>query len=166
MMKKCLLLFMLVLSMYSMQAQEEVKSAVAGSSQSIYGEFLGNGIVFSVNYDVLFKGDKGFGARAGLGFLGVNNASVFTVPLGLFHLSGKAPHYFEAGFGVTYMKGTIDLGTNDKETGDGFTYLPTVGYRFAPLGKNFTGRVYFGPLITGSVVLFPWGGVSIGYKFR
>lgn len=165
-MKKCLLFLMLVLSMYSMKAQEEVKPVSAGSSQSIYGEFLGNGIVFSVNYDVLFKGNKGFGARAGFGFLGFNNASVFTVPLGLFHLSGNAPHYFEAGFGVTYMKGTIDFGTDNKETGDGFTFLPTVGYRYAPLGKNFTGRIYFGPFITGSVVLFPWGGVSIGYKLK
>lgn len=164
--KKFLIIAGLSLLALNLKAQEKSTPAPGGSSQAIYGEFIGNGLIFSANYDFLFKGDKGLGARLGLGFAGVSGASVFTAPVGLFVLSGTAPHYFEAGLGATYAAGTVNFGFGDKETSDGIFILPTIGYRYAPLGKGFIGRVYVGPIISSGSVGFPWGGFSVGYKFK
>lgn len=164
--RKFLIIACLSLFAMNLKAQEKEAAPAGGSSQAVYGEFLGNGLIFSAHYDFLFKGDKGLGAHVGLGFAGVGGVSVFTAPVGLFLLSGKAPHYLEVGIGATYAAGTVNFGFGDKETGDGVFFVPTIGYRYAQLGKGFIGRVYIGPIISSGTVGFPWGGVSVGYKFK
>ncbi|QNA45542.1 hypothetical protein [Lacibacter sediminis] len=134
-------------------------------AQSVYGELGGNGLLFSANYDVRFlKSDKGFGMRAGLGFFGGSGGGLITVPVGLNYLAGKAPSYFEVGLGYTYASFTS---SDDFIEGSGSILVPSVGYRFQPSKKGFTGRVILSPLIGlgegGGWVMF--GGISAGYKF-
>lgn len=134
-------------------------------AQSVYGEIGGNGILFSANYDFRFKkSDKGLGMRAGLGFFGGSGGGLVTVPVGLNYLIGKAPSYLEVGLGYTYVSITSE---DNFIEGAGSLLVPSIGYRFQPSNKGFTGRVIISPLIGlgegGGWVMF--GGISAGYKF-
>lgn len=134
-------------------------------AKSVFGEIGGNGLFFSGNFDMRFKGEKGIGFRAGLGLFAAEGVSVITFPFGLNHLIGNAPHYLELGFGVTPVTASVDFFGDDTETGSTIFILPTAGYRYAKAGKGFQGRIYVGPVIVEGAFFFPWGGVSVGYKF-
>ena len=156
------LLFASLIFCCSAFSQEKQTSPRASS---VYGEFLGNGLIFSANYDFRFaKKQNGLGMRLGLGFFGGSGGGLITVPVGLNYLAGKGPNYFEAGLGYTYASFTD---TDEFGTGTGSLLVPTVGYRFQPLANGFTGRVFIGPLIgigaEGGWLM--WGGLSVGYKF-
>jgi hypothetical protein len=145
---------------YSQKEEESAKNA-----SCIYGELGGNSLFFGANYDFRFKGQNGLGMRMGLGFFGGTGGGLLSVPVGLNYLVGKkGPSYFEAGFGATYLSYT---GDDFFDGASGVFVIPTVGYRYQPLGKGFTGRVFVGPLIaTGEGSgWFMWGGLSAGYKF-
>jgi hypothetical protein len=43
-------------------------------------------------------------------------------------------------------------------------FIPSAGYRYAPNGKAFQGRIAFTPIINSNGVSF-WWGLSGGYKF-
>ena len=155
-----LVCFLFLKSAVAQNENEEPKRA-----QSVYGEIGGNGLLFSANYDFRFqKSDKGFGMRAGLGFFGGSGGGLLTVPVGLNYLIGKAPSYLELGLGYTYASFTS---SDDFIEGSGSLLVPSIGYRFQPSKKGFTGRVILSPLIGlgegGGWVMF--GGISAGYKF-
>ncbi len=156
-----LCLFGLIISGH-LFSQEKISSQRA---QSVYGEVLGNGLIFSANYDFRFAPKQnGLGMRVGLGFFGGSGGGILTVPVGLNYLAGKGPHYFEAGFGYTYATFTS---SEDFLNGSGSILVPSVGYRYQALSSGFIGRVYISPLIgigEGGGWLM-WGGISAGYKF-
>jgi hypothetical protein len=152
---------------------------VAQGGKSVFLEFGGNGLGFSVNYDARFtKIEKGPGFRAGVGVfpglnIGNNGSSIFSwptilsIPVGVNYLFGKAPNYFEAGLGTTYFyaKGHFTfffLGTDG--TLRQFVFIPSAGYRFAKPGKAFQGRVCISPYIIKNRINF-YVGASCGYKF-
>ncbi len=137
----------------------------AQGNKAVYGELGGNGLVFSANYDARFsKNENGFGFRAGIGLATGIDVTIITFPVALNYLVGKAPHHLELGMGATYISATVNL-FDSNETGGGFVYLPTVGYRYAKEKKGFVGRIYVGPIIIGGQAFFPWGGISAGIKF-
>lgn len=134
-------------------------------AKSVYGELGGNGLLFSANYDFRFlKSEKGLGMRVGLGFFGGSGGGLITVPVGLNYLVGRAPSYLEVGLGYTYASFTS---SDDFIEGSGSLLVPSVGYRYQPAHRGFTGRVFVSPLIGlgegGGWVMF--GGVSAGFKF-
>ncbi len=137
----------------------------AQTAKAVYGEFGGNGLVFSGNFDTRFMGEKGIGARVGVGYAAASDVSIVTFPIGLNYLIGGAPHYFEIGAGVTFVTATINFFDDDNATGTGTLFMPTMGYRYAKSGTGFIGRIYVGPVIAGGSAFFPWGGISAGYKF-
>lgn len=145
-------------------AQEE--KYTSERAQSVYGELGGNGLFFSGNYDFRFlKSQKGLGMRVGIGFFGGSGGGLISVPVGLNYLAGKAPNYLEVGLGYTFASFTSPDDFFNGETGS--ILVPSIGYRYQPLKKGFTGRVFIAPLISlggGGGWLF-WGGVSAGYKF-
>ena len=135
-------------------------------AQVIYGELLGNGLLFSANYDFRFaKSQKGLGMRLGLGFFGGSGSGIFTVPIGINHLAGKAPNYFESGIGVTYATFTGDDYFLSGRSGS--LLVPGIGYRYQPEHNGFFGKISLSPLISleesGSWLF--WGGIGLGYKF-
>lgn len=134
----------------------------AKPARSLYGEIGGPGI-FSINYDRRFRGEKGLGFRAGAGGIGFLNEGVFTVPVGLNHLSGKDGHYLELGAGGSLII-ISDGEIFDEQNSTVFGYL-NVGYRYQPLKKGFTGRVFLSPIIAGGTVFPFYGGISLGFKF-
>ena len=103
--------------------------------------------------------------RLGLGFFGGSGSGIITVPVGINHLAGKAPNYFESGIGITYAKFTgTDAFFNN---GGGSLLVPSIGYRYQPEQNGFFGRMAFSPLISlekgGGWI--SWGGIGLGYKF-
>ena len=145
----------------------------AQGNKSFFFELRGNGILFSVNYDARFtKNENGFGFRAGIGIVpgsGSDNdffttTSFLTVPLGINYLLGRGPSYLELGAGATYVSGSVSLFGSDNEKASGVGFVPSIGYRYAKLGKGFQGRAFISPIIGSGGGVF-WGGISIGYKF-
>src|SRR2546421_9218137 len=96
-------------------------------AQSVFGEFGGNGLIFSVNYDTRFGNKQsGIGGRAGVGFFGGTGGGGLTFPLGFNYLAGKNSNYLEAGLGVTILT------TTGQDFG-GFTgslFFPSIGFKY------------------------------------
>lgn len=135
-------------------------------AQAIYGGIMGEGLVFSVNYDTRFnKSDKGLGMHVGLGYFGLFSYGVMTLPVGLNYLGGKAPNYLEVGLGVTMVK-EMD-GYSKSTLIDGTAVMPTIGYRYQTEKNGFTARFVITPLFNPkdpTIAVF-YGGIGFGYKF-
>ncbi|MDQ6844166.1 MAG: hypothetical protein M3Z92_07425 [Bacteroidota bacterium] len=134
------------------------------SAKVVYGEVLSvsGPTVFTGNFDIRFRGQKGFGAHGGLGILGSGGGgSILVIPLGVNYLAGKAPHYFEGGLGTTIL--TI---TNNAYFRESIAVVvPSAGYRYQPASNGISVRVFVSPwvVLQGGVVFA--GGLSLGYKF-
>ena len=150
-------------------------SSIAQKSKSVFFELGGNGGFLSINYDSRFNNsEKGFGYRAGFGFIpptnsfGASDPAIWTVPVGLNHLLGKSRHYLETGIGATmyFYNGTGSdfLGNTELKKGTEFLLIPSAGYRYSPYGKAFQGRLFISPVINSEGISFYWG-LSIGFKF-
>ena len=134
------------------------------NAKQVYGEFLGNGLLFTVNYDFRFgQRQKGLGMRLGLGFFGGSDGGIFTVPIAINNLSGRAPNYLEIGLGATYA-GFTD-GDDFFDDASAVLIVPSIGYRYQPRGKGFTGRIALSPLVSTNGGFLTWGGISAGYRF-
>lgn len=134
------------------------------NAKQFYGEFLGNGLLFTANYDFRFgQRQKGLGMRVGLGFFGGSDGGILTVPIAINNLSGRAPNYLEVGLGATYA-GMAD-GDEIFDEASTVLIIPSIGYRYQPKGKGFTGRIAFTPLVSTAGGFFTFGGLSAGYKF-
>lgn len=150
-------------------------SLLAQKSKSVFLEVGGNGGLGSVNFDSRFGDtEKGLGYRAGLGFIPPtysffdSRPTIWTIPVGLNYLIGGRRHYLETGLGLTYyfFKGTTSSvwGIHENDKGSGIVLIPGAGYRYAPNGRAFQGRLFLSPLINSAGANFYWG-FSGGYKF-
>lgn len=134
------------------------------NAKQFYGEFGGNGLLFTANYDFRFgQRQKGLGMRLGLGFLGGSGGGIITIPVAINNLSGKAPNFLEVGLGATYA--SFSDGDDFFDDASSILIVPSIGYRYQPRGKGFTGRIAFTPLISTGGGFFTYGGISAGYKF-
>src|SRR5574338_1326158 len=157
-----------------------MQDCFAQGNKSAYIEFGGNGIGISANFDSRFsKSEKGLGFRAGIGVLpgisatdlssgqtDITTPAMLVIPIGINHLAGKAPHYFESGIGADYVNfsGKYSFfGSDVGIKGGTVLFVPSIGYRYAKTGKAFQGRIFLSPLI-GSGGIIPWVGFSAGYK--
>ncbi|MEP6585003.1 MAG: hypothetical protein ABJA90_12090 [Ginsengibacter sp.] len=135
------------------------------SAKVLYGEVLSvsGPVVFTANFDIRFKQEKGLGAHAGFGLLGSGGAgSILIIPLGLNYLAGKAPHYIEGGLGTTILT----IASNQYFSGEAIAVLvPSAGYRYQPLANGISFRIFVSPwvVLQGGVIFA--GGLSLGYKF-
>ena len=149
---------------------EEARNAVVA-------EVLGNGLLYSVDYERLLFGGKA-GIRGGASFLtyGVSHASgsgnlvLATFPLLASYYWGSSPHKLQLGVGATllYFSASSDAtGTKFEGAGDGLDVAATavVGYRYLPRAGGWTFSAGFTPLFRGAKGLLPWGGLSGGYVF-
>jgi hypothetical protein len=141
---------------------------IFAQTRSLFLEFGGNGCGLSANFDSRFgKKENGFGYRVGIGFAPgfgkvaddvVSLPVDFTIPIGINHLAGKGPHYFESGLGLTFISGS-EVGS-----GNQLFFIPNIGYRYAKIGKGFQGRIVTTPLIGSGGIEF-YLGASVGFKF-
>ncbi len=161
-MKTILLLILFIHIVQSVFAQDKVRKPVSAKASNLFLELGANGGIFSINYDTRFaKSEKGIGGRIGIGIIPsvdiviAKTSSILTIPIALNYLAGKAPNYWEFGAGSTIVSG------NTKASGVAF--VPSIGYRYQPAHKGFTGRVVFSPFIGQGGILLR-GGFSLGIR--
>jgi hypothetical protein len=140
----------------------------------VYLELLGNGGVYSINYERMLTDD--LSARLGFSYLSVSTsagsasakANLVTAPALLNYTVGGRNHRAEVGAGATlvYVSASSEGGSGVGASGEGVAVLGTgvVGYRYAPADGGFVFRAGFTPLF-GKGGFLPWGGMSFGGTF-
>ena len=152
------------------------------ANNAIYGEGLGPGLLYSVNYDRTF-GD--FAGRLGFGYVSLsssassngvsasNSASLITVPITLSYIGiGSKKHMFEIGGGVTVVHlgaGATSFAADDSKTASGSANFVLgdviVGYRLQPPGGGFLLRAGLSPIIGAANAVLPWPYLALGGCF-
>lgn len=137
---------------------------VAAQQRAGYVELGGNGGLFSLNYENIFKEQErwNLGWRAGFALTPVdeNNGAVITLPVMLMGTLFPGPNKLEAG-----------LGNGFSITTKGAPFMRGVaalGYRYQDADKPVFLRVMYTPFIS-YLIDFQWQhwiGISIGYRFK
>lgn len=148
------------------QTTEPVSENSGTKARSVFVEVAGNGLMLSLNYDFRFKKQQnGFGMRIGAGYYDGGN-DIYTFPVAVNYLIGKASSFFELSAGVTYLT-TFGIHSPDflfyNKTN--WLLIPGVGYRLQPANKGFTGKIAFTPIFSPNGGTLPFGSLGLGYKF-
>lgn len=141
------------------RSRSEATSTYTGTKNAFFAEVLGNGLLFSVNYDLRLVNK--FGARVGVGYVGSTDGDggILTVPVMGNFLLGKNGRYFEVGAGITYISGTGDFFENASSILGTMSFM----YRRQPEDGGFMWKIGLTPFIAEGVFVPYWGGVGIGY---
>ena len=168
---KFLLLFLVFQFAFtvSIWAQQDT---VLYKRNAIYFELLGQGGLYSINYDVRLT--QNLSLRAGItswqiGVL-VGKFRFTAFPVMLNYLSGKRDSHLELGVGLMPAHfsfegtGTYSL-FNAASSGSSNAIIgtATVGYRYQPLDGGFVFRIGLTPFIANGIRLY--GGISGGIAF-
>lgn len=148
---------------------------IAPASNAVFAELLGNGLLYSINYE-RFLWPIPIGIRAGASFFtyavsdvsGSGNLTLLTFPITASYYWGTLHHKLQLGLGATilYTSASSDSsGTSYGNTGLAIAATAIVGYRYLPIGRGFTFGAGFTPLLRTSRGFLPWGGVTAGYVF-
>lgn len=148
------------------------------AANTIHFELLGNGILYSINYDRLFT--HNFSGRIGYMYLSTDatssdpadpkvTVSVSLIPITASYLAGPGNHRLEIGGGpvIAFVSANIDNGVQGV-SGSGLASIVTIiGYRYQPMDGGFNFRIALTPhfLINGPTPVQLWGGLSLGYTF-
>jgi len=135
-------------------------------AQNVYVEILGQGLLFSANYDTRFSNKRnGLGGRIGFGGIGGSGDSFISIPVSLNYLLGNGKNFFEIGLGATYAS----LSTNDDFFfGDGGSnVIGTMAfmYRLQPEKTGFSFRGGITPIFSSDGFVPYYFGLSLGYTF-
>lgn len=151
-------------------AAQEPPSPVTAPN-AYYLELGGNGLLYSVNVDRRIV--PAMGVRVGIGLipllLGISiedRATLTTIPVMAYFLTGPGRSHMELGAGATFTNAEFKWDTFGDADESASVFIPTgtIGYRYqAPEG----GRVFRATLTP--VYLFdeviPWVGISYGRTF-
>lgn len=135
---------------------------------TIYIEFLGNGGIYSLNYERRLG--KRIWGRAGASYFPAAYEGLATFPVGVSYLFGKHSKFFELGLGTTlFSAGSDDLLFDfDENGGKQFSagISATIGYRFQPPKNDLLFKVALVPAyIPLSSAFAVSAGLSLGYSF-
>ncbi|WP_148661255.1 hypothetical protein [Flavisolibacter tropicus] len=138
----------------------------------VYGEFMGNGIFASLNYERQLTNKPGLGVRAGIGYFSGDEKFRLSVPLGVNYLFtlNINKSFLDVGVGGTWS-GSAGLMTLKQEAAAGgrdysehiWSLVPSLGYR-RHTKSDFMWRVNFTPIFNKYRAM-PWIGISIGKRF-
>jgi hypothetical protein len=147
------------------------------ASNALFFEPLGNGLLYSVNYERFLR-TLPVGLRAGASFFtyavskasGSGNLTLATFPLLASYYYGPSHHKLQLGLGATviYFAASSDsTGATYQGTGTGLGVAATavVGYRYLPSSSGITFGFGFTPLVRTEKGLLLWAGASAGYAF-
>jgi hypothetical protein len=142
----------------------------------IFAEALGNGLLYSVNYERLFH-EWNVGLRAGGSFFTyavskygkAGNLTIVSFPMVASYYFTWGTHSLQLGLGATLLHTQVATDSQGLEYGGeraGTALAPTgvVGYRYLPRKSGVSFGIGFTPLLRASKFL-PWGGATIGYAF-
>ena len=157
-----------------------IRSAVAQEHEerfcpsAIYLEGLGQGILYSINYD--HRLTPHFGLRAGftswsipLVFFTVSELKFTGFPIMANYLTGEGTSHLELGIGVVAARVSVQgqgtfLGAEFEAGKSVVLGTATLGYRAQPKDGGFVFRIGLTPLFTFSGVQL-FGGLSLGHAF-
>lgn len=138
----------------------------------VYGEFMGNGIFASLNYERQLTNKPGLGVRAGLGYFSGDEKFRLSVPLGINYLFALVTNksFLDAGIGATWS-GSAGLMTPKQEAAVGgrdysehiWSLVPNIGFR-RHTRNDFMWRANFTPIFNKYRTM-PWIGISFGKRF-
>ena len=143
--------------------------------QTIYFELFGNGIFFSLNYDIVFKNHLGTRFGAGFDFSGIpDNNSWFTsnsnyepfksvtIVLMENYFVGNERTRLELGMGGVLGHVGSDI-TTSKQIARPPALTFTTGLRILPTSqKHFSFKIAFTPFIAHGRI-YPYAGISFGW---
>jgi len=141
--------------------------------QAIYVELMGNGLIYSVNYESRFSAKTGgLGGRIGIGYFGDG----LSIPMQLNFLIGKkdSNKFFELGGGITYIKWFDPYVVGDRTFEEQTLYTFSLMFRRHPRYGKWMWKVGLTPVIgylddndEGEAVMtvWPWIGIGIGRAF-
>jgi hypothetical protein len=153
-------------------------AAPVSRSNALFLELLGNGGVYSVNYERMWNDHLGL--RIGYGiwnspilFEGTAPDQYQTVPVSVSYLLGSGERKLEFGGGVTLGRGTFDRDQYDRRDFSFRSLTAIVGYRSHPPGRGYLFRAGVTPFYSfddGDEAYPDPGftlsaGVSFGYRF-
>ena len=143
----------------------------------VYLELLGNGGLYSVNYERMLSND--LSARLGFSYFSISasagsgqeqssaKASIVTAPALFNYMVGGKNHKLELGAGATliYVSASASGGAASASgEGVGVAGTGVAGYRYSPADGGFVFRVGYTPLF-GKGGYQSWGGMSFGGTF-
>ncbi|REG94585.1 hypothetical protein [Algoriphagus antarcticus] len=189
-MKHVILVFLLLLSSQLLMAQETEPEL---ATRSIYAELGGAGLPYSFNYDFRFDKTRmdSWGMRVGFGGYALDRNSFYSLPVMVNKLYGKGNHFFEMGFGATFVafknnnfyescyfdqNGTY-ICNSYNQTNSGTAFIleidgsPSVmgvlnfGYRRMPTDGGFMWKVNLNPIFNNNGFWPLFAGVGLGYAF-
>lgn len=135
---------------------------------AIFGEFLGAGFIYTLNYDYRFSEDiKGFGLNIGFGYVPTgsthNGGNFMAIPVKGNLLIGNQPHFVEVSAGLIYIGGDASfLGDYSYDRSIGFS--TGVKYRLQ-LKYGLLFKIGFVSTRTKDFSASAWPGLSLGYAF-
>jgi hypothetical protein len=164
-MSKCVLLLLLLSIRASLSGQNAFKQ------NDIYFEFLGNGVVASLNYERQLKSEPGLGIRLGVGYFSADQKFRVSIPVAVNYLFSFAHEksFLDVSLGGTWSR-AAGLKTPQQDAASGgrdyrehlWSLVPGIGYRRHTRG-NFMWRASLTPIINKYRVM-PWPGLSIGKR--
>lgn len=147
-------------------------SQEAFRKNDLYGEFMGNGLWASLNYERQLGDKPGLGLRAGIGYFSGDEVFRVSIPLGINYLFALTPSrsFLDAGVGATWS-GAAGLKTARQDAAAGgrdyseriWSVVPSIGYRRHTRG-HFMWRTSFTPVFN-KYRSMPWIGLSVGRRF-
>jgi hypothetical protein len=166
---KCAIIVVLLFSSHMAFGQDS-----RSANNSLYLELLGNGGLYSLNYDRMLTNNVG--VRLGVSRFGFDAAtldqdldahakiSVSTLTFMTNYLVGKGKHCLELGVGAMGVFASADVDGVGGVSGEGFSGTGTIGYRIQPLDGGFLFRVGFTPAYNKDG-FSSWIGISLGAAF-
>lgn len=182
-----LIIFVLFLriSVYGQNTDAGINEFDDISRNTLFLELLGNGGVYSLNYDRIIA--PNIAVRAGFSFipLSVNNyQEILSFPVGASYLFNfpNTPSHIEAGLGLTYLHTATSVqrfqtpsSTSPLLLQHWLTVIPMLGYRLQPKHGGFNFRILWTPIAANYLMSlntfsdfstrWNWVGVSVGYTF-
>ena len=155
--KTILLLLFLIPSLCL--AQDETNKAFF-KKNSVYVEILGEGMLYSLNYERIVSNNGKFNTSVKIGgnYLGDN---LFFIPMGVSEIIGRKNHHLETGLGLS-------ASFFSESISEGYLWLTgRLGYRYQKPSGNFLFKAMYTPIIVASNVDggLIWFGISVGYAF-
>lgn len=136
---------------------------------SIQGEILGSGGLYSVNYEriLINKSKYKTAAQIGVSSLIMRKWYGADIPVSVTQLFSFNKHHAELGLGITTtFEQHESFGFNS-----GLFYSARIGYRFQKIDGKFLFRASFIPILIPSYrndndpKVLPWGALTFGYSF-
>ena len=133
----------------------------------LYGQFAGNGIFLSINYERQLTQKPGLGIRVGIGHASSDEKFRITIPVGVYYLLDLKNNksFIDMSLGATWSEtAVVDKGFSSVEaSGHIVSFVPGLTYRHQTKG-GFMWRIGFTPIIN-KYRFIPFPELSIGMSF-